>query len=119
MPIAEQKITLKNSCNLISKSKDVFSPLKEAITNSLDAISQRKKVDNKFSPEIIVSVYFKTGDDLFKNKEYKLDCIDIIDNGIGFTEENIRRFKDLANNSKGLNNRGTGKIQIYRLVYRP
>lgn len=113
MPIAEQKITLKNSCNLISKSKDVFSPLKEAITNSLDAISQRKNVDNKFSPEIIVSVYFKTDDDLFKNKEYKLYCIDIIDNGIGFTEENIRRFKDLANNSKGLNNRGTGKIQIY------
>ena len=42
MEILEQKITLKSSCDLIGKGKDIFSPLKEAITNSLDAISQRQ-----------------------------------------------------------------------------
>ena len=44
MRILEQKIKLKNLCELIGNSKDVFSPLKEAVTNSLDAISQRQKI---------------------------------------------------------------------------
>jgi len=41
MEILEQKITLMNSCGLISKAKDIFAPVKDAITNSLDAITQR------------------------------------------------------------------------------
>jgi len=35
MAILEQKITLKNSCGLIRKAKDIFAPVKDAITNSL------------------------------------------------------------------------------------
>jgi hypothetical protein len=44
---------------------------------------------------------------------HTLDFISIEDNGIGFTTDNLVRFKELAENTKGLNNRGTGKIQIF------
>lgn len=114
MEILEQKIKLKNSCELIGKSKDIFSPVKEAITNSLDAISQRQKTNETFTPAISVSIYFKSQKKLFdKEEEYLLDCISVEDNGVGFTSANLARFKELADNTKGLNNRGTGKIQIF------
>lgn len=113
MTILEQKITLKSSCDLIGKNKDIFSPVKEAITNSLDAISQRKNIDKNFHPLTSILFYFKTKHNVLREKSYFLDCIQIEDNGIGFTSENLSRFKCLANNTKGLNNRGTGKIQIF------
>jgi hypothetical protein len=113
MEILEQKITLKSSCDLIGKGKDIFSPLKEAITNSLDAISQRQSTGENFTPAISVSIYFKTSKNLLNEASHALDSITIEDNGVGFTIENLSRFKELADTTKGLNNRGTGKIQIF------
>lgn len=113
MEILEQKITLKNSCALIGMAKDIFSPLKEAITNSLDAITQRQAENEIFTPEISVSVHFKSSKNLLGEETHTLDCITIEDNGIGFNTLNLKRFKDFAENTKGLNNRGTGKIQIF------
>lgn len=114
MAILEQKIKLDNSCKLIGKSKDTFSPVKEAIANSLDAITQRQKTDEIFVPAITVSVYFKGQEALFDSEKTSLlDYVSVEDNGIGFTGPNLARFKELAANTKGLNNRGTGKIQIF------
>ncbi|MDR0741414.1 MAG: ATP-binding protein [Rickettsiales bacterium] len=113
MEILEQKINLKSSCDLIGKGKDIFSPLKEAIKNSLDAISQRQNAVEAFTPSISVAVHFRTEKNLLKEETHTLDFIMIKDNGIGFTSENLSRFKEPAANTKGLNNRGTGKIQIF------
>jgi len=113
MRILEQKITIRNSCSLIGKAKDIFSPLKEAITNSLDAIAQKQKTKNHFSPTISVSIHFKSTKDLYDSETKSLDFISVEDNGIGFTTDNFSRFKTLAENTRGFNNRGTGKIQIF------
>jgi hypothetical protein len=115
MAMLEQTIKIENSCNLIGKSKDVFSPIKEAITNSLDSIvaKQQQDSENDFTPTIDVTVYFLTNENLYGEDEPSLDFITIEDNGIGFTSENLARFKELASYTKGLNNRGTGKIQIF------
>lgn len=113
MEILEQKITIENSCNLIKKSKDIFAPVKEAITNSLDAIHQRQGIGDVFMPQITVSVHFATSRDAFEKKKYVLHFVSVEDNGIGFTVDNLARFKKLAEISKNLNNRGTGKIQIF------
>lgn len=113
MEILEQKIELRDSCELIGKSNDIFSPLKEAITNSLDAIAQKQKIQDNFTPSISICVHFRTSKDLFGDETYTLDYISIEDNGIGFTSDNLVRFKKLAKKTKGLNNRGTGKIQIF------
>ncbi|MDR2651103.1 MAG: hypothetical protein LBC68_02135 [Prevotellaceae bacterium] len=115
MPTLKHEITIENSCGLIRKSKDVFAPIKEAITNSFDAIAQRQEIKGEtFEPSIILSVHFKNDkNSLFPNETHILDFVSIEDNGIGFTKENINRFKKLAENTKGLNNKGTGKIQIF------
>ena len=113
MEIIKQQITIADSCNLIGKSKDTFSPLKEAITNSLDAISQRQKFDESFAADVIVNVHFKTTINILKEEKTVLDFISVEDNGIGFTSENLENFKNFGSKSKGLNNRGTGKIQIF------
>jgi len=118
MEILEQKITIRNSCSLIGKARDIFSPIKEAITNSLDAIAQKQKIKNFFSPAIFVSIHFKSNKDLFGNETQSLDFISVEDNGIGFTTDNFSRFKTLAENTRGFNNRGTGKIQIFCRFYK-
>lgn len=109
----DQKITLRDACNLIGKSKDIFSPIKEAITNSLDAITQKQKLNESFIPLISLRIYFRTSKDLLEKETHTLDFISIEDNGLGFTSENLARFKKLAENTKGLKNRGTGKIQLF------
>jgi len=62
---------------------------------------------------ISVSVHFKALENLQGEKPPILDFINVEDNGLGFTTRNLARFKVLAENTKGMNNRGTGKIQIF------
>jgi hypothetical protein len=113
MEILEQKIGLEDSCKLIGKSKDIFAPLKEAIINSFDAINQRLIVTEIFNPSILVSLHFKISKNLLNEEIKALDCIKVEDNGIGFTTDNLIRFKKFGESSKNMNNRGTGKIQIF------
>ena len=114
MTILEQKINIENSCNLIGKAKDVFAPIKEAITNSLDSIVVKQQdCESDFTPLITVSVYFLTDTNTYGEEVPSLNYITIEDNGTGFTAENLARFKELASSTKALNNRGTGKIQIF------
>ena len=42
MTILTQSTTLKDSCDLIGKSKSIFAPVKEAISNAFDSIMQRQ-----------------------------------------------------------------------------
>lgn len=111
--VLEKKISIKDACNLIGKAKDVFAPIKEAVTNSLDAIIQRQETKETFQPKIIISFHYKTKIDLLHNKEIFLDAVSIEDNGMGFTSKNLYNFKQFASPAKGLNNRGTGIIQIF------
>ena len=115
MEILEQKITIENSCSIIGKAKDPFSPIKEAFTNSLDAIVQRQDTGVSFIPQIVLSMNFSSEKDLVDKTriKYNLLSVSICDNGLGFVSKNHERFKDLGEKSKGLNNRGTGKIQIF------
>ncbi len=115
MEILQQKITIENSCSIIGKAKDPFSPIKEAFTNSLDAIVQRQDTGVNFIPQITLSMNFSSETDLVDKTriKYNLLSVSICDNGLGFVSKNHERFKDLGEKSKGLNNRGTGKIQIF------
>jgi len=113
MEILEQKITIERSCSIIKKSSDIFAPVKEAITNSLDAIYQRQENGEVFTPEVTVSVHFITSKDAFDKETHMLHFVSVEDNGVGFTTDNLTRFKRLAEISKNINNRGTGKIQIF------
>jgi len=113
MVFHKQTIGLKASCSIVGKATDVFAPIKDAIANSLDAITQRQIAGYDFAPIISLEVHFLTAKNKANEDMRILDFITIEDNGIGFTFENFARFKDLGDQTKRLNNRGTGKIQIF------
>ncbi|MCZ2204012.1 ATP-binding protein [Bartonella sp. A05] len=99
-------INLKGAMDLIKKSKYPLTPLYEAMTNSLEAIAQRQRDETEPS-EITVKLHF-TG---LLEQVKEISKIEIIDNGIGFTDENYARFIEFFDKSKGYNNRGSGRLQ--------
>ena len=113
MPIQKKEISLRDACNLIGKSKDLFAPIKEVMTNAFDSIILRERTHASFKPQISLKLYFEQGNNLFDKQPVMLKEISVADNGIGFTNENLFNFKQLANQSKGLNNRGTGIVQVF------
>ena len=113
MTIQKKEISLRDACNLIGKSKDLFAPVKEVMTNAFDSIVLRERTKSAFKPHISLELYFEQEKNLFDKQPIKLKKIAVTDNGIGFTSENLFNFKQLANQSKGLNNRGTGMVQVF------
>ncbi len=101
-------MNLSGAMGFIGKSKYPLTPLFEAITNSLEAISQRGYLNNK-EPLITVTLHFTGLIDEVK----ELQKIKIIDNGIGFTPENYNRFREFFDKSKGYDNKGTGRLQFF------
>ena len=113
MPIRKQTIGIKESFNIVGKSSNPMAPLSEAVMNSLDSIEKRKTEGDSFNPEIGISLFFQVSKDLLGNTSINIASCEIEDNGKGFTKENYERFLRLGDKSKNLNNRGTGKIQIF------
>lgn len=93
----------------VSKSTNKLQPLFEAFTNSLEAISLRQRNDDAFEPYITVVLDF--GINLF-NEPIELKSILIEDNGVGFDSENYSRLRTYKDDTKGFNNRGSGRIQM-------
>ncbi len=100
-------VKLKGAMGLIKKSKNFFAPLTEAITNSLESMAAEDFRD--IEPIIDIKLYYNLG--LFGD-EKTLDKISITDNGQGFINESYERFKTLLDQSKGFNNRGSGRLQF-------
>ena len=106
----------------IKKSKNYLQPIFEALTNSFEAI----KMCNGCKREITISLNFRgtlfSNDNNVKN----LQSISIIDTGIGFTDEEFDRLKNIYDESKGFANKGSGRLQfiyyfdeaIYESVYK-
>lgn len=92
-----------------SKSTNVMQPLFEAFTNSLEAIDMRKKKQDDFSPYIHVDFYFNHTLD---GENADLVRLIVMDNGIGFDDDNFNRLTVFKDDTKGYNNRGSGRIQL-------
>lgn len=104
-------MNLSGAMDLIKMSKNPLAPVYEAITNSLEALTQVKSS----TPGYIEVRLFFAG--LFENEE-KLEQIEIVDNGAGFNEENYGRFREFFVKSKGYDNRGTGRLQYFHRFHR-
>ncbi len=104
--IKSEGIFYEGVLNDIKKSKNNLQPIFETFTNSLEAI----KMDNDDGKFIKLNLYFKNGATLTETKVF--DKIVVIDNGIGFDNENFERFKRYKDNRKGFNNKGSGRIQL-------
>ena len=104
-----ESVDLKGAMGLLKKSKNLFAPLFEAITNSFEAISEKTYAENE-SPNIIVNFYF-TGTGLFDEIK-NFSSFEVIDNGVGFNDAGFLRYKTLLDKSKGYKNRGSGRVQF-------
>lgn len=93
----------------IKKSSCVLQPLYEAFTNSIEAIKLRQRTEDGFNPYINIFMDYES--DLLGER---IDFVSftIEDNGIGFNEENFKRFITFKDDTKGFNNRGSGRIQM-------
>lgn len=91
------------------KATNLMQPLYEAFTNSLEAIDMRKKRGDRFSPYIHLDFYF---DQNIEGENDGLRRLIITDNGIGFDDDNFSRLIVYKDDTKGYDNRGSGRIQL-------
>jgi len=90
----------------ISKSTDKLRPIYEAFTNAYDAIKTYSKGKIVISIQLNKTLYSEIEEDL------EFDNITIEDNGVGFNNENFIRFLNLDDTSKGIGNKGSGRVQF-------
>ena len=90
----------------IAKSPDKLRPIYEAFTNSYDAIKTYSKGKIVISIQLNKTLYSEKDEDL------EFDNITIEDNGIGFNDEEFTRFLNLDDTSKGIGNKGSGRVQF-------
>lgn len=93
----------------IQKSQNPLQPLFEAFTNSLESIRLRKNKGEEFAASINISLCFNLGID---GNSTELYAIEVTDTGIGLDDINYNRLITFKDDTKGFNNRGSGRIQF-------
>lgn len=95
----------------VRKSREALQPIYEALTNSFEAIKCRSNKDKTFPPtrgsiNIIINAQATTD-----VEEPEFSSLSIQDNGIGFNDEDFKRFNTYKDFTKGFSNLGSGRIQ--------
>lgn len=91
----------------IKKSKTSLQPVYECFTNALEAIKIKQKTNPNFKGEI--SLKIKASETTVQSTEF--NSLTITDNGIGFNEEEFKRFNTFKLTNKGFKNLGSGRVQ--------
>jgi hypothetical protein len=102
-------ISLEGMMDFIPKSRRPLAPLFEAISNALEAISERQQYASAPEKGLITIRLRFTG---LLEEQFRLESIEINDNGVGFDDKNYLRFQTFLDRSKGFKNRGSGRIQF-------
>ncbi|MDR1882194.1 MAG: hypothetical protein LBR26_05355 [Prevotella sp.] len=90
----------------IAKSTDKLRPVYEAFINAYEAIK------NLSEGKIVINIQLNKNLYSEQNKSYEFDNITIEDNGIGFNDKEFTRFLNLDDTSKGIGNKGSGRVQF-------
>ena len=91
----------------IKKSKSAMQPVFECFTNALEAIKIKQQVSADYKGEIIVKVF--AVETSVQSTEFS--SLSITDNGIGFNNEEFKRFNTFKLTNKGFKNLGSGRVQ--------
>ena len=92
----------------ISKSRSALQPIFEGITNAIEAIKIRQKEEQTLEGEILIKIYATESTVEGSTHFYSLS---ILDNGIGFNDDEFKRFNTYKLANKGFKNLGSGRIQ--------
>lgn len=91
----------------VKKSKTALQPVFECFTNALEAIKIKQKSNENYQGNILIKI-----NAVETTAEYtKFKSLSIIDNGIGFNDEEFKRFNTFKQTDKGFKNLGSGRIQ--------
>ena len=93
----------------IAKSPDILQPLFEGFTNSIESIRLRSARGDSIEPYIRINLSYNA---TLSGEMDVLSSISIIDNGVGFDSKNFKRLTIFKDDTKGFNNRGSGRIQL-------
>lgn len=93
----------------IAKSSNQLQPIFEAFTNSLESIKLRQDAGDSFEPYIFITLNFNPS---VHEGACDLYSIEVEDNGIGFDDANYSRLVTFKDDTKGFNNRGSGRVQF-------
>lgn len=91
------------SGNMYGDKKRIYQMFIQILRNSINAILTRNKLDKKINIVVV-------GD-----KNHRI-ILEIIDNGIGMTEEEVKAVMRPYSDTKGNSIMGTGLITIYKIV---
>ena len=91
------------SGNMYGDKKKIYQMFIQILRNSINAILTRNKLDKKINIVVV-------GD-----KNHRI-ILEIIDNGVGMTEEEVKAVMRPYSDSKGNSIMGTGLITIYKIV---
>lgn len=108
--ISAQDLDYRGVLKEVKKSKRSLQPIYEAITNSIESIELYKRENTDFgNGEIEITLYFSKN---LLDNEGEFSHLTIIDNGIGFTDQEFKRFNRYKQMDKGFSNFGSGRIQF-------
>ncbi|WP_433631577.1 ATP-binding protein [Chryseobacterium cucumeris] len=86
-------------------------PVFEAVVNSIHSIDELKKNDPNYPGKITIKVIRSGQASAFYDIKPEINGFEIIDNGIGFNEDNFKSFKTLDSDFKiDLGGRGIGRL---------
>lgn len=91
----------------IKKSKSALQPVFECFTNALEAIKIKQQANLDYKGEIIIKVY--SVETSVQSTEFL--ALSITDNGIGFNDDEFKRFNTFKLTNKGFKNLGSGRVQ--------
>lgn len=105
--IIAQDLSFVGVLHDIKKSKTALQPIFECFTNALEAIKIKQNTAKSHKGEITIRI--NASETTFQSTE--LNGISITDNGIGFNDEEFKRFNTFKLTNKGFKNLGSGRIQ--------
>ena len=109
------RLSLEGMLDFIPKSRRPLASVFEAVSNALEAISERRQHASWTARgEVTLRLYFAG----LLPETRSLERIEIADNGIGFDDANYARFETFLDRTKGFNNRGSGRVQFLHFARR-
>ena len=106
--ISTEDLLYKGVLDDVKKSKLALQPIFEAFTNALEAIKIKSRSQKSFNGKIRIEIH--ATETTTGNPEFSK--LSIIDNGVGFNEEEFKRFNTYKDYRKGFSNLGSGRIQF-------
>lgn len=105
--ITAQDLSFVGVLHDIKKSKSALQPIFECFTNALEAIKIKQTLDAEHKGEILLKINASE----LTTQSTELNSLSISDNGIGFNEDEFKRFNTFKLTTKGFKNLGSGRIQ--------